>query len=164
MKVTRKQLKKIIKENLLLEFSPGWFVTTKGKALTQFLFAFLGNDKSKMKDSAKNIANYFDDCDEMLDDVNELMSSPGLRSALIKLGLPILDAVDTDDELKTATLEKDLIDDLLTKEVVGCGKEVIDAIKKLAFLLAEEISKEGKYNDYQIVKDFNKHKYDYLIA
>jgi len=163
MKVTRKQLEKIIEENLLLEFNPAWFVTRKGKAMTQFIFAFLGNDRSKMIESAKNIANYFDDCDEMLDDVNELINSPVLRSALIKLGLPILDAV-ASDELKTTTLEKDLIDDLLTKEVVGCGKEAIDAIKKLAFLLAEEIVEEGEYSDYQIVKDFVNHKYDYLVS
>ena len=163
MEVTRKQLKKIIEENLLLEFNPTWFITTKGKAMTQFLFAFLGNDKSKMTTAAKNIANYFDDCDEMLDDVNELINSPGLRNTLIKLGLPILDAV-ASDELKTVTLEKDLIDALLAREVVGCDEKVINAIKELAFQLAEQIADEGKYDDYQIVKDFSNNKYDYLVS
>ena len=164
MKVTRKQLKEIIAENLLLEFSPTWFVTTKGKAMTQFLFAFLANDESKMISSAKSIANYFNNCDEMLDEINELAKSTGLRSALIKLGMPILDAVDTEDKLKTATLEKDLIATVLSKEVVGCDEEVIEAIKKLAFQLAQQIADEGKYDDYQIVKDFNNKKYDYLIT
>ena len=163
MKITKRQLTQIIKENLLLEFNPAWFITTKGKALTSFLFAFLASNQADMSKAAESIANYFDDCDEMLDEVKELISSDGLRSTLIKYGMPILDAVAA-DELKIATLEKNLIDDILTEKVVGCGDEVINAIKKLAFMLAEQIVKEGKYNDYQIVKDFKNNKYDYLIA
>jgi len=159
MNITRKQLDHIIKENLLLEFSPTWFVANKGKAMLTFLASFFNDDETGMIKAAKNIASYYDDdCEAMKVDIEEISNSNTLISAMIKLGTPMIKSLD----IKDKKIESSLFDKILSKEVVGCNNDVINSFKKLGFKVAEELVKTGNFDDYQIAKDYNAGEFNYL--
>ena len=159
MKVTRKQLDNIIKENLLLEFSPTMFTFSKGKAMLSFLTSFFDDDEPAMIVAAKNIASYYDgDCDTMKSDIEEIFNSDKLISTMISLGTPMIKSLD----IKDKKIEPSLFDKILNKEVVGCDTEVIDSFKKLGFKVAEELVKTGNFNDYQIAKDYRAGEFDHF--
>ena len=159
MRITRKQLDNIIKENLLLEFSPTMFTFSKGKAMLSFLTSFFNDDESGMIAAAKNIASYYDgDCSEMKADIEEIFNSNTLIKAMIKFGSPMIKSLD----IKDKKIEPSLFDKILNKEVVGCDTEVIDSFKKLGFKVAEELVKTGNFNDYQIAKDYRAGEFDHF--
>ena len=161
MRITRKQLDNIIKENLLLEFSPTMFTFSKGKAMLSFLTSFFNDDESGMIAAAKNIASYYDgDCSEMIADIEEIFNSNTLIKAMIKLGSPMIKSLD----IKDKKIEPSLFDKILSKEVIGCDTDVINSFKKLGFKVAEELVLTGDFSDYQIAKDYKAKKFDYLKA
>jgi hypothetical protein len=159
MRITRKQLDNIIKENLLLEFSPTMFTFSKGKAMLSFLTSFFDDNEPGMIAAAKNIASYYDgDCDTMKSDIEEIFNSDKLISKMISLGTPMIKSLD----IKDKKIEPSLFDKILNKEVVGCDTEVIDSFKKLGFKVAEELVKTGNFNDYQIAKDYRAGEFDHF--
>ena len=162
MKVTKKQLRQIIKENLLLEFSVAWFTTRKGGALLSFLTAFLKGDEKLMENAAIDIADYYGgDCDEMLSDVNQVSNSPGMIKTLMNVGIPMIKQFD----LKDKTVSPQLIKNIMSEKVIGCNDEVIDAIIKLAFKLADQLlSDHEEFKEYQLAKDLPKFKKIYNIS
>jgi hypothetical protein len=162
MKVTKKQLRQIIKENLLLELNVAWFAARKGGALISFLTAFLGNKPDLMKKAAIDIADYYDgDCDEMLADVNQVSNSSGMMKALMNVGIPMIKQFD----LKDKTVDPQLIKVIMSEEVIGCNDEVIDAIIKLAFKFADQLlSDHEEFKEYQLAKDLPKFKKIYNIS
>ena len=144
MRITRKQLEHIIKENLLLEFSPFEFTFKKRNAMLSFLTSFFNDDESGMIKAAKNIASYYNgDCDTMKSDIEEIFKASGI---------------------KDKTIDSSLFDKILSKEVIGCDTDVINSFKKLGFKVAEELVLTGDFSDYQIAKDYKAKKFDYLKA
>tara|TARA_R110002126_G_scaffold9106_2_gene41619 strand:+ start:4603 stop:5088 length:486 start_codon:yes stop_codon:yes gene_type:complete len=161
MRITRKQLEHIIKENLLLEFSPFEFTFKKRNAMLSFLTSFFNDDESGMIKAAKNIASYYNgDCDTMKSDIEEIFNSDKLISVMISLGTPIIKA----SGIKDKTIDSSLFDKILSKEVIGCDTDVINSFKKLGFKVAEELVLTGDFSDYQIAKDYKAKKFDYLKA
>lgn len=162
MKVTKKQLRQIIKENLLLELNVAWFTARKGGSLLSFLTSFLGGDEEGMKKAATDIANYYDgDCEEMLNDVNQVSNSTSMMKALMSVGIPMVKSLD----LKDKTVKPQLIKDIMSEKVIGCDDEVISSIIKLAFKFADQIlADHEEFKEYQLAKDLPKFKKIYNIS
>jgi hypothetical protein len=162
MKVTKRQLKEIIKENLLLELNVAWFAARKGSSLLSFLSHFLADDENGMIEAAKDIANYYDgDCGEMMSDIQQISNNTSMINALMKVGVPMVKQLD----LKDKSLTPELIDKIMTQEVVGCDDKVINAIKKLAFKFADKLLTDyPEFNNYQMAKDLPKLKKSYNVT
>ena len=158
MKVTKNQLKKIIAENLLLEFNVAWFMARKSSSLLLFLTSFLKDDENGMIESAKNIAEYYDSCEEMVEDIDEISESENLKSAMIAAGTPMIKSFD----LKNKTVRPELFDMILNQNVVGCDEKVINKIKRLGYEFAQRLAAKEDFEDYKIVKDFKAKKFNFL--
>jgi hypothetical protein len=168
IKVTRKQLSKIIAENLLLEFSPTFFVANNMFTLTKMLLVDT-KDFEEVKLLIDEIRDYYDnDCDEIEADIDEIIADKDTIDSIIDKGLGLVNRV-SPDMIQNQGYDKDLIDKSMEYMLRACNPRVANKFKKLIYNIASTIADNPKFNGagnddkaIQIVKDFNAGKMSYL--
>ena len=169
MYITRRELNRIITENLLLEFRPTWFAARNISTLTKMLFVDT-EDFEKVKPLIDDIRDYYDnDCFKIEADINDIITDKDTISSVIDTGLGLLSKA-SPDMIQSQGYEKDLIDKSMSYMLRSCNPRVANKFKKLIYNIASSISDNPKFNGdgdndkaIQIVKDFNAGKMNYLV-
>ena len=163
MIISEQKVRKIIREQLLLEFSLGYFVARNSFALTKLIFS---EDVEEMKPHIDSIRNYYSEgdegCKEMHEDIEEILKDSGTIEGIINTGVGLVMKVKPELVNSQQFIKSDF-DELFAYVFESCSPEVGESFKKLIHKLVSVFAKNPKFKDAALTKDFNANKLDYLV-
>ena len=159
IQINETKLRKIIREQLLLEFSLGWFVTRNSMHLTKLIFA---EELPEMIEAVESIRSYYSDgeegCDEMSADLKEIRES-NMLTKIINAAISFVEPIKP-ELIKDQKIEEELFMKLFNTALKGCNEDVKNQMKSLVYTLIGTFAE--KVEDSQIAADYNQGKAEFL--